>query len=155
MPLYARILKSEINNFIKEAEKAFIEEFKNSSELKSKMNKILFSKLEKYLDDKSQDWDFQYESDDGFPLIINGPDSEKILLDFVDNIINKDFINSNFEVNLDDKDVDELKSYIYDDFDKLYDTIEDKIEEERENHKDNEYDDNYPYGPGMNQKDFL
>ena len=125
MPLYARILKSEIEKTIKKASDDldinFITQLKESTEKSQKLNKILLKKLDDYLNTKTGD--FTFESD---------PDVENILDDFIREDVTIDFISDNFDVNLSQNEIENLHDYVYNNFDDLYDEIDSRIEDERD-----------------------
>jgi len=118
----------------------FVKKIEEDFDMKQKMNKILSKKLDTYLDDKSEDWDFEYD-----------PDVETILDEFIKKIITKEFILDNFQVKINDTELDNLLDYVYNSFDDLYNEIDSRIEDEKNNRDDKKS----PFGPGMGQNDFL
>jgi len=146
MPLYARILKSEIKKFaIDDNGDVKFKHLTENTQLIQKMKNLLLNKLEDYLDQKSEEWTFEFD-----------PDAEDILEKFIKEEVTSEFIDDNFHTEFNEVLLNKLHEFIFDNFDDLYDEIDSRIEDKRNYYDENkEIEDDLFRGTGMSQQDFL
>jgi len=139
---YIHILKTDVNK---------------SNEL----SKLLKKKAEDWLDDIKNDWTFEIEGPEehGEFGSVDGPNVDDEFGKFIDYIEEDTTLTYFFDTDISEVEMKQLCEFIYDEgvSQDAYDVIENTIEEEKEGFLE-DYEpnpNNYPYGPGMSQRDFL
>lgn len=141
----------------------YIDALKTDIDKSNKMSVLLVKKVEHWLDIVKDNWTFEVErpTEEGDYGNVSGPTPEDKFSEFIDSIIDDETFQEFFGEDIPDNKLKELSEFIYDEevgrqaYDKIEETIDEEKEGFLEDYGNPDRNNNYPYGPGMSQRDFL